>query len=94
MAKKNLVENCWSERVQFPTEIILNPSDFIRTPKDLREMNFWKASDFKVLLFYIMPLSFGSLCRDEKTTRQFSSVMSSNLTSVPDISKSLGHPND
>ena len=34
----------------------LRPTEFLRKPKNVSEMSFWKASDFKVLFLHIIPL--------------------------------------
>ena len=39
----------------------LVPSDFLRKPKTTNEMNFWKAADFKLLFFHLIPLMMQDL---------------------------------
>ena len=50
----------------------LIPAEFLRKPKDVAEMNFWKAGDFKVLFFHLIPLSFDLFLRvDRKKIESF-----------------------
>ena len=44
------------------------PSEFVRKPRGLDELDPWKAVEFRLFLYYLGPLIFGEVLSEEYAT--------------------------